>query len=51
MKFIDRKEFERFKEAYTKAFDREQISFDWKGDFVLISYAEDVIEKLEHKYV
>ncbi len=51
MKFLDRKDFERFKEAYRRAFNNEQISFDWKGDIVLVSYAEDAIEKLEHKYV
>lgn len=51
MNFIDRKEFESFKRATTQAFNNEQISFDWKGDLVLASYAEDVIEKLEQKFV
>jgi hypothetical protein len=47
--YVTLSELPEFKEAYEKAQEDQEISFEWKGERMLVHFAKYVIEYFENE--
>lgn len=48
---FDKDEFKLYVKKYNETLEAQEIFFMWDNEFVLMHYAEDVINKIGHKYL